>query len=161
MVVRLKINVWLPVQNPIEQSVNVEFISENIGVELHVVDHIVKGVFSWQLDCFVLFDFVQNLNHHHQGSIAGVGVHADFQLGSVVIWFEVLYNVIVDVSEEFRNDEESVVEVELVAEEPHDNFFKFDVLESVNFFCVVISNEGSVHFSDFELEGVLDEAASD
>ena len=58
-------------------------------------------------------------------------------------------DVVVDIGKEFRNDQEGVIEVELVAEKPQNNFLEPHVLEAVYFFSVVVGDESSVHFPDF------------
>lgn len=161
MVVRLEVYIGLPVEDSVEESVEVKLISENIRIEFHVVDNVIECILARKFNWFVLFDFIHDFDHNDKRTIASVGIHADFQLRSVVFIFQIIDDVIVDICHEFRDDEKSAVKVELVTEKSHDDFLEPNVLEAVYFFGVVVGNKSAIHSSDLELEGILDKSSSD
>ena len=87
LVVRFEVNIRLPVKHSVQHRVNVKFIPKNIRVHLHIVNYIVKCILSWKFDGFILFDFVHDFDHNDERPVAGVSIHSNFKLGSVVVGF--------------------------------------------------------------------------
>lgn len=74
---------------------------------------------------------------------------------------EIIDDVIVNLSKEFSNDKEGAVKVELISKESCDYLFESNVFKTVNFFSVMVGNEGTVHFTNFELECIFNKPSSD
>jgi len=70
----------LPIKDSIKESIEIEFITENIWIEFHIIDNVIEGILSGKFDRFVFFYFIHNFNHYNKRTVAGIGVHADFEL---------------------------------------------------------------------------------
>lgn len=160
LIVWFKVNVRLPIKDSIKESIEIEFITENIWIEFHIIDNVIEGILSGKFDRFVFFYFIHNFNHYNKRTVAGIGVHADFELWGIILRFKVVDNVVIDLCQKFCNDEEGIIEVKLIPKKSVDNLLESNVFVTVYFFGVVVSNEGTVHSADFELESVFDETTS-
>lgn len=109
-------------------------------------------------DSGVLLHFVHDLYDDIEGLGCRISIEAYFEL-IVVILFGVFEDIIKDGGHHFADNSKRKIEIVLIPKQPHDNFFGGDILIPIDIFRIMISNEGSIHAPNFELESIFDKGS--
>jgi hypothetical protein len=154
-----EVNLRIPDQNAIEESIETEVIFQDWVFQfLESFIEILVDALPAVRDR-VLLHLTHDLYDHIQGFCGVVGIESNFEL-LIVVLLGVFEDVIIDRGHHFADNPKSNIEVVLISEQSHHHLLEIDVFIAVDIFGVVVGDKSTAHASDFQLEGILDKRSS-
>jgi hypothetical protein len=145
-------------QNSVQEGIEAEIILEDwIFKFFYILIEICFNILP-TVDGGVLLDFVHDLDDNIQRFCYGVCVEAYFEL-SIVILFGVFKNAVEYLGHHAADDAKCNIKIVLVSEQSEDYLLEADVFIAIEVLGVMICDEGSIHFANFQLKGIFYEGS--